>query len=399
MTAQSRVVPALAAAALLALPTAVRAQESVFNAGGFGIPSSGESVSARGTGGAEIGPEVEIFSLENPARMARFRRAGLYMSLLGQTTEVEAEDGTGEFEDVVFPAAQVVFPAWGRMAVGLGYAQVVDFDARLVSGVFFEGDSVEVTRESEGGLAVVTPGIGIAIGERTTVGATVDVYVGSREVIHTVRLPETSPGAIGTADTLGRRFRGLGLNLGVERALGSRGRVAVAWRIRPTIEGEVRRASTEAAVGTTSDFDLPSEFVADGAVKLGASVYAGAALRWAPWGGAGIPGVEPDRLDDLLEVGGGLEWRPENRTALVLGPAAPLRIGARWRQLPLVTGGEPVTEWSASVGHGRSFTGWSRVDAVLEFGRRGKIAENGLTERFVRVGVALAAFEQWVRLD
>lgn len=399
MTARSRALPALALAALLALPAAARAQESVFNAGGFGIPSSGESVAARGTGGAEIGPDAEIFSLENPARMARFGRAGLYMSLLGQSTEVEAADGTGEFEDVVFPAAQVVFPAWGRMAVGLGYAQVVDFDARLVSGIVFEGDSVQVTLESEGGLAVVSPGVGLAIGERTTVGATLDVYVGSRDAIHTVLLPETSPGAIGTADTLGRRFRGLGLNVGVEQALGSRARVAAAWRIRPTLEGEIRRASSEAAVGTTSDFDLPSEFVADAAVKLGSALYAGAALRWAPWSEAEIPGVEPDRLDDLLEVGGGLEWRPESRTALVLGPAAPLRIGARWRRLPLVTGGEPVTEWSASLGHGRSFTGWSRVDAVLEFGRRGDIAENGLTERFIRVGVALAAFERWVRVD
>ncbi len=385
--------------ALLALPAAAAAQESVFNAGAFGLPASGESMAARGTGGAEAGPMTETFSLENPARMGRFGRAGLYMTLLGQKTEIEGAQGTGEFDDVVFPSAQVVFPGWGESVVGLGYTQVLDFDARIVSSVLFEGDSVDVTLDSEGGLAVVSPGVALAVGDRTLVGATFDVYVGSRELIHIVELAETSPGALETADTLGRQFRGFGVNLGVERAIGSAARIAASWRIRPALQGEITRASGEGVEGREEDFDLPSEVVVDATVRLGSTVHAGLAGRWSPWGSSEIPGVDEERLDDMLEIGGGLEWRPATRTALLVGPAAPLRIGARWRRLPLVTDGEPVTEWSASLGYGRTFTGWSRLDAVLEYGRRGALAENGLTERFVRLGIALAAFERWERVD
>ena len=388
----------LALAATLALPAAAGAQESVFNVAGFGVPSSGESMAARGTGGSEVGPHGEIFSLENPARMARFGRAGIYLSLLGQTTEAEGAGGSGDFSDVVFPAAQIVFPAWREAGLGIGYGQVVDFDARIATRTTFEGDSVDVTLESEGALAMVSPGFGLPVGRRTAVGVTLDFYLGSRDLIQTVELAGESPGAVTAADTLGWRFRGVGAAFGIDQALGERLRVGAAWRFRPTIDTEITRSSAD-EVGREVEFDLPSELVVDVAGQLSNSLFAGVAARWSPWSELSGEGIDPELQEDLVEIGGGLEWRPENRTALLLGANAPLRLGARWRRLPVVAAGESVTEWSLSVGHGRAFSGWSRVDATFEMGRRGALEENGLSERFMRLGVAVAAFEQWQRVD
>lgn len=378
-------------------PGAALAQESVFNLTGFGTPGSGESMAARGTGGAETALEGEIFSLDNPARMARFDRAGLYLSLLGQRTEAESATATGEFDDVVFPTGQIVFPAWGGLVLGIGYAQVLDFDARVESVVEFEGDTLDVDLESEGALSILAPGAAWRASERTSVGVTLDIYLGSREVARGVRLQES--GALATSDTLARDFRGAGLALGVEQRIGSRAQVAAAWRFRPSVESEITRSTGEGIVGRRTEFSLPDELLLEAAGRLPGSLVAGAAVRWSGWSDAEGEGMDPGGTEDLLDLGGGLEWRPESRTAFLFGPAAPLRLGARWRRLPSVVEDEPVTEWSLAFGHGRSFGTRSRFDAVVEYGQRGALEDHGVVERFVRVGLGVSAFEQWERID
>ncbi|MBA3584533.1 MAG: hypothetical protein H0W36_08410, partial [Gemmatimonadetes bacterium] len=69
----------LAAGTWAAWAAPLAAQESVFNLPGFGLPGSGESARSRGIGGAGILPGT-VFSLENPAPLARFVRAGLYLT-------------------------------------------------------------------------------------------------------------------------------------------------------------------------------------------------------------------------------------------------------------------------------------------------------------------------------
>ena len=95
----------------LALPVTARAQESVFNLPAFAVPEEGSTIRTRALGGAGSGVGGDVFSLANPAPIARFRRAGLYLSLIGQNVTVDGEDATGDFTDVMFPMAQIVIPA------------------------------------------------------------------------------------------------------------------------------------------------------------------------------------------------------------------------------------------------------------------------------------------------
>lgn len=391
--------PAFPAALVLAavlVSSPASAQESVFNLPLPGLPGSGESVRSRGMGGTAAGLPGETFSLDNPAWLADFERAGLYLSLLGQRTTAEDVDDSGEFEDVVFPMAQAAVPGFGAV-IGVGYTQYLDFDAGIESSLVFEGDTVPAGLESEGGVGMLSPSLSLRLNERTSAGLALDVYLGSREVVRSVSVPEP----IGTSDTLARDFGGVGLAFGVVRDLGASSRVGVAYRLRPDLDSEVTRAMDPDLIGREAEVRLPDELLVEASLRVSDRLRMGAAGRWAGWEGTRDEDLEGSTADvgDALDLGGGLEFAPPRRILHVIGPDAPLRVGYRWRRLPLRLDGEPVTEWALGVGYSRGFGQLSRVDVAVEFGRRGDVQEHGVSEEFVRVGVGMGVFEVWRRFD
>jgi hypothetical protein len=385
-----------AAAALLALAASpARAQESVFNLPAFGVPASGESIRARGLGGAGLGLEGEPFTLEVPAQLTRFVRTGLHLSAVGQRTDVEDRARSAKIEDVAFPMGQLVFPAWRGTALSLGFHQFVDFDAAVATATVFEDDTLPVSLRSEGGISIVAPGAAWAVDDRTSVGASLDMYLGSRLLVRRIDTGVIGGGALGTIDSVARDFRAVGMTLSVERVLGD-ARVAAAWRLRPSIDSEITQAPGGGLVGRTTEYDLPSELVLGGSKPLSRRLLAAAVLRWSDWGGLDDPAGS--EYGSAVEIGGGIEFAPGAEELWVFGPEAHVRAGLRWRRLPLRIDGDPVDEWVASAGYGRAFwANWSRVDVVFEIGRRGDLDAVGITERFVRLGVGLSAFEQWRR--
>lgn len=384
---------------LLAPPRPAAGQESVFNLGGFGIPATVESLRGRALGGAGLGLDGSAFSVENPAGLARFRDAGIYLSVLGQRTDIEAPEGTGRFEDVVFPMGQVVVPVDDRFVLAAGYSQFLDFDAGIVSAIVVDGDTVPVSLDAGGGISTLSPAAAYAVDERTSVGLSLDIYLGSREVVRSVGLDEVEQGALETADTLARDFRALGASLGIERLVGERIRLSAAYRLRPTVSSEITLAPGEGLVGLKTDLDLPDEIVIGATARVSEALLLSAVTRRSGWGGFETEGVPEGRMNDALEFGGGLEWRPPRALYGLLGPEAPLRLGARWRRLPLELQGQPVTEWAGTVGYGRRFGGRSAIDVALEVGTRGALEDHGFSESFLRLGVGLSTFEAWRRRD
>lgn len=383
----------------LLVPAAAHSQESVFNLPAFAVPEEGWTIRTRAMGGAGSGLTGDVFSLASPAPLGRFQRAGLYLSLLGQNVTVDGEDASGDFTDVMFPMAQIVVPAWGGSVVGLGYYQFVDFDTDLEATVDFEGDSLPVELESKGGVSVVAPAFAYSVDAATQVGVSLDFYLGSREIVRVVDLQDLSSGSLAASDSVSRDFRGVGFTIGVERALGSRVRLSAAYRHRPTIESEITQAPDDELEGTASDFDLPGEWIVGASWQASRGLVAAAGFRHASWSTFRPEGVENVGFGDALEIGGGVEYASVEPRAYLLGPQAPVRLGYRWRQFPLEIDGEAVTEWTASLGYGRTLgtAGRSGVDVVLEYGRRGSVEAHGLEESFLRFGVGFRTFEQWRR--
>lgn len=381
---------------LTAAPIAT-SQESVFNLPAFGLPGTGESLRGRALGGAGLALEGDVFTLENPAQIQRFDRAGVYLSLVGQNAEIEDPDESGEFDDVVFPMGQIVFPAWGETALGIGYYQFVDFDAALESEILFEGDSIPVTLEAEGGVGVLAPEIAFAVGARTRVGASMDIYLGSREIIRRAEVGDLSAGALAVADTITRDFRAVGFTLGMEQDVGRRLRLSLAYRKRPTLKSEITAAPLEVILGREAEFTLPDEVVFGFLGKLSDEIETAGVVRYSAWSGFERDGEQRDDYADMIEIGGGFEYAPSSVTAILLGPRRPLRLGARWRRLPFEIQGETVGEWATSLGYSFGFAGRSQIDLLLEYGRRGDVDTHGIREKYMRLGVGLSVFEQWRR--
>ncbi|MGH7570458.1 MAG: OmpP1/FadL family transporter [Gemmatimonadota bacterium] len=389
-----RVVLLTAAAVVWAAP--LRAQESVFNLPLPGLPESGENVRSRGMGGAPVGLTGETFTMDNPAWIAGVERAGLYLSLLGQRTTAEDGRTSGDFDDVVFPMGQAAFPAWGAV-IAIGYYQHLDFDASIESSVVFEGDTVPLGFTSNGGVGVLAPALAYRLNEQTSAGIGLEFYLGSREVVRSVSIP----GELATRDTLARDFGGVGLTMGITRELGKAMRLGLAYRLRPDLDSEVTRAGDPDLLGLESEIRLPDELLLEASMPLSERLRLGAGLRYAGWEGTLQEDLADDEteLGDAWEVSGGIEFAPASPVAFVIGPEAPLRVGYRWRRLPIRIDGEPVAEWALAVGYSRGFSDLSRLDVALEYGRRGDLEANGLSERFVRVGVGLGVFEIWRRFD
>ncbi|HJS74464.1 MAG TPA: hypothetical protein VJ921_09265 [Vicinamibacteria bacterium] len=384
--------------ASLCLPVRAAAQESVFNLPAFAVPEEGTTIRMRALGGAGSGVPGDVFSLANPSPIGRFRRAGIYLSLLGEDVTVDGEKASGDFTDVMFPMAQIVVPAWKGIVFGLGYYQFVDFDTDLEATVEFEGDSLPVEMESTGGVSVIAPAAAYSFNAATQVGISVDIYVGSREIIRFVEVDDL-PGSIAATDSLSRDFNGAGFTVGVERALGSRLRLSAAYRYRPTLESEITGAPDNDLEGIKSEFELPNELIFGAAWQPTEELVATAGIRSASWSSFELGGFQNVAFGDAVDVGGGIEYSSSMPRAYLLGPQAPLRFGYRWRRLPLEIEDEPVTEWTATVGYGRILgpAGRSGVDIVLEYGRRGSLDDHGLEESFLRLGIGFRTFEQWRR--
>lgn len=393
MTPQRTVALALVGVALAA---PVRAQESVFNLPAFGLPASGETMRARGQGGAGIGLPGDAFSLENPAMLARFESAGFYLTLLGQQTHVEDPLEEGDFDDVAFPMGQAVVPAFDGV-IGVGFHEFVDFDGALESTVAFEEDTLPVTLDSNGGLFVLAPAVGWPVGRRTAIGASLDVYLGSREVVRSVAVENLAGTTITTSDSLDRDFSGVGLTLGIEQGIGRDARVGISYRLRPHAASEITDSTGDALVGRETDFDLPDELLVGATARVTGALRASFVFRSSGWGGFDGGSLEEGDLEDVVEIGGGIEFEPADPVAVLFGPGAPLRAGLRWRRLPIRVEDTEVGEWALTFGYSRGFGPRSLIDVVLEYGRRGSLDDNGLTERHWRLGVGIGLFEQWRR--
>lgn len=384
---------ALATGLLTATPIA--GQESVFNLPGFGLPAAGESMRVRSLGGT-IGLAGEVFSVDNPASMAGFRRAGFSLSLYGHRATITDDRLDADVEDVAFPMGQVVFPARSGWTFGVGFQQFLDFDVGLESVVEFEGDSLPATLDVEGGVSLFAPAVAYALDARTSLAASLDVYVGSRETVRSIRTADQDGNTTTTSDTLARDFRSLGLTVGIMRDLG-RARLAAAYRLRPELSSEITRSVGGGLVGEEREVGLPDEIIVGLSAPLSRRVGMGANLRYSGWGGVDPGDPTSGPLADALEIGGGLEFTPGAPTAWILGPVAPLRVGGRWRRLPVEIDGQSVVEWAGTLGYGRELGARARVDLLLELGRRGTVEDHGVAERFVRFGMDVSLFEQWRR--
>nr|MBA2564572.1 hypothetical protein [Gemmatimonadota bacterium] len=144
--------------------------------------------------------------------------------------------------------------------------------------------------------------------------------------------------------------------------------------------------------------DLPETFHGGASYRFDTRLTVGVEVELARWGDFEVDGRSVAGYDDASGGGGGVEYSFPKR----LGPlpeGTVLRAGARTRTLPQRFGGERVRESALTVGFGQIVgIGASNLDVSFEAGKRGSLGDNGIEEPFVRLGIGLSAFEQWVAI-
>lgn len=394
----------LAAAFSPTVPGRLLAQESVFGALGFGLPDDGLSVRSRGMGNTATALPGIHFGFRNAASLAVFDRTGVSIASTLQSRRPEDASGQSTQNSAELPFVQLAFPLGYGFVLGGGYYRYLDFDGFVDTSTSFRGDSLPVRLTTDGGISVLSPQLARWFSTALRVGGGVDFYIGSRERLRRV---EFDPAVgVSTADSVAFGFEGIGASFGVQAAPLRGLLLGAAYRSPVTLDGDLEVAAGFEGAGDEgggATADLRREFQ----VELPASVYAGASYRFgeallvaaelesARWSDFAVDGARDPRYDDVLGAGAGVEYSLPRRL-LILSKGSAVRVGGRTRELPLRFGGRTVRERALTLGLGQLVgIGASNLDLSLEVGKRGSLATNGIQEPFVRLGVALSAYEKW----
>lgn len=349
-----------AVAVLLSGHPAIRlfAQDSQFGIRGLGTPGRFESVRARATGGA-----FAPFDATSPlvdASLAGIR--GLTATLTSGTSWRTAEFGGEEasLRATRFPALVIAGRLSPSLTIAGGFSTYLDrsFGISTIDTVDLRGEPEPVTDEivSDGGIADVRLALGLRLGDRVAIGASLHRMTGSTRVTATRRFEDSTTYRTSIArDQVA--YGGWG---GSVSALILTDDLSIAaWarsdsKLRADIGGR-----------QTAEDDLPFGFGGGVEWVVGSRAAVAGAVAWRSWGGADGP---PNSYDTF-------GW---SLGAEVGSRVSPVRFGIRGGTMPFGVGEQP-TEFAVAVGLGKQFSGGrGRLDFGLERLQR---TGGGMTER------------------
>lgn len=344
------------------------AQDSQFGIRGLGTPGRGESVRARGSGGA-FAPFDPLSPLADAA-LADLPR--LTATAAGATHYRRAEfaGATREFRTSRFPLMALAGPVARGLVVGGGFTTYLDRSFSVVTQdtVVLRGTPQPFTDEiaSNGGVSDLRLAVAARVHRKLAVGAGFHVLAGSTRATSS-RVFEDSTTYSNARQVDVVQYDGLGFSASALVSLPADLQLVGYFRSDTRLQAEAEGAAPSRA-------DLPTTL--GGAVSWLPSPsarFAGGAA-WRSWGDVGAGAFDTFGWSAGAELG---------------SPALPLRFGVRGGRMPFGSGSRAPTEWGVSAGTRRRFAGGrGLVDVAVErLERKG----SGLTERVwtVLVGITL----------
>jgi hypothetical protein len=372
---------------LAALAAAPAGAQSLLSAYSLGYPLEPIDARGRALGGMAAGFPGPQFSLVNPAALAGLPAAGFTVTL---QSDAFTPDGVtdGAIPDRVttarFPAIQAAFPFGPRFVASIGYAAVLDQSWESVIE-----DSLDVAGErrfvrdrfvSRGGLSRFRAGAAYNLAPRLDLGLAVDLYTGALRDSVSRAFPDGGlfPSATGTD----YEYEGLGVSAGA-RYRGPALTVAAAV----TAAGDLTAATGDSTVESRS-YGLPLKVDVGATARVSQNALAAASFRWSGWSAADEGLSQSGGARDVMHASGGLEYEGLR----LAGRPLPVRVGARWTQLPFATNdaGEFPEERAITGGFGLILGGGAAAaDLSAEWGTRDG-PDALFSENFWRVSLSLS---------
>lgn len=383
---------ALIAALLLPLVHAPAAAQSLFSTRGLGVPVAPLDARATALGGIGVGLTGFHTSMGNPAELSGVSRRGVSAALqpVNSSTDVAgAEDGTAASR---FPLIRLIYPVTPRLVAAAGYGSYLEQSWAVMteSTRTIGGEDVAVTDllRSRGGIAQARVSAAYALSPTLSLGAAAGLLTGNVERTAARSFADSAGRMRSFQEQLRWRYSAPIASVGV------RWDVADVLRLGASVmAGGDLVATGSGGAAEDREYGAPLEVSGGASLRVARVLLATAGAVWARPPATGGETVSRE----TLRVGGGVEYqgvRSGQRTY-------PIRLGARWAQLPYHLSGESAaTEWSAGAGIGFRI-GDPRdpaavADIGLERGARSGLAGGavaaGVQERLWRFSVSLSLF-------
>ena len=379
-------------AAALALQPSLASAQSLFASRGLGIvvaPTDARGAALGGLGLALPGPSSALI---NPADAGDANRRGVIIAIQPSTTELETEAGSDAVSATRFPLVQLLLPIGNRTVVTAGYGSFLDQNWGVTSNTLTPlGDDTVTAIDrvtSTGGIAQGRAGVAYELTDDVTLGAAVGLLTGSttRTAIRGFVDDDIglSPFSTETKTTYSAPLAAFG----ARAALGS----SVLVSAGVTWIGDMNATEGSGDDETETDISMPLQVAGGVSARLLDDLLVVAATRWTGWSASEVEGATSD---DVMEIGGGVEWSGITSARRTF----PVRLGARWGGQPFSFGDEAPSESAYSFGLGARLAGSEEIPAALvdfaiERGSRGDVADNGIGETFWRATVSVSLFSQ-----
>ena len=359
---------------------------TIFSFNGVGDPVRRIDVRARGMGGAGRALlNGQGFSLANPALLAGLRRPVFNTLFFVQRRALEDIGGQKHVvSDGDLGAFQVGVPIRRGTAFGIGLGPITDLDFSLAESIDSGSLPYTLNIEGTGGIQAVTLGVGQRAGRKVYLGARLDLVV-LGTIVETWTKTFGDINVLDSEDRIVRTHRGVVPAFGAVYAPTEKWSLGVAFQAEGTIRQTLRirnlfaEREFEEELQSRTDIKLP--FSAGGGIAYSAGYRWMAALdiERAYWGRTGSGRY------NTLELAGGMLYRTGQEDPLALSRRIELMMGMHYRSLYFQTdSGSQISEVGGSLGFTIPFqSGRGAFRYVIEFGRRGDTARNGISERFI----------------
>jgi hypothetical protein len=379
-------------ALIMASVAAPAAAQSLFATRGLGVPVA--AVDARGAalGGIGVGLLGFHTSLVNPAELAGLTRRGVSAALQPVSSSVDVDGDQDGTSGTRFPLLSVLFPASERLVLSLGYGGYLDqtWGVRTVSQQTINGESVTVNDllRSTGGISQMRLSAAYSFTPAFSIGAAAGLLAGNVDRL-AVRTFDDAAGEIRFFEDRMRWRYSAPL-----AAVGFRWDPANRLRLGASVMAATElKARSDDEDADDQDYGGPLELNAGASLRLTPLLMATAG---GVWGRA--PTTTGTTISSrTMRLGGGLEYQGL-RSGL---RTYPIRLGARWAQLPYHMDGESQpTEMGVSAGLGFRLGDPMDPAAIADFsierasrsGLDGGVVSGGVDEQLWRITFSLSIF-------
>jgi hypothetical protein len=363
----------LLAAVLAWAVSPARAQDSVFGVRGLGFldePLTGRS--------AAMGGGYELFdagAVTNPASLAAW--TGAVGWAVGAASRRSFDPGTGavSLTSTRFPLFGFSAPVGPRLVVGLTASDYLDrnWSVQQPDTLTLRDSAVAVTdaTNSAGGVTDLRAAAAYRLSAQWALGVGLHLLTGS--AVTTVRRDFPADTAYKSfQEQASTDYSGVGLSVGAFATPAS----TVILGVSARFNSRLKAANPQASVRIT----MPVELAAGLYFAPVQTLILSSTVRYSTWGAASsdLVAAGQDSSRNVWSVGLGAQV-----AALRMGgQVVPLRLGYRWRQLPFLIGGEPLSEHAFTGGLGLAGArGRATLDVALELGARstGTVSEHFTT--------------------